>query len=245
MVSSAVRSHTVIARRPEEVSLAGGATNGGVVRVGDTVRRSPRPSSGLVRDVLRRLERAGFDAAPRWLGVDEQGRDVLGWIEGDTFTDRTRLHPFLGGPRTRVTFSAMQLAVAMRLLRRFHDALGDEVVCHGDFGPWNLVWRAGLPVALIDFDAVHRGDVSCDVAYLLRTFIGHGLVPEPAPELVRRTHVALDAYGRTFDVPAILEREYDLAEERCRRNGWNRQLERLPLERAWLEANRGEFPGVG
>ena len=240
-MSSPVRSHTVTARRPEEVSLAGGATNGGVVRVGDTVRRPPRPSAGLARDVLRRLERAGFDGAPRWLGVDEQGRDVLGWIEGDTFTDRSRLHPHLGDPRARVTFSSGQAADAMRLLRRYHDALGDDLVCHGDFGPWNLVWRDGRPVALIDFDAVHPGDASEDVAYALRTFVCHGLVPEPAPELVRRTHVALDAYGRTFDVPAILAREYDVAEERCRRNGWERQLARVPLERAWLEANRGLF----
>ena len=223
------------------MSLAGGASNGGVVRVGDTVRRPARPSSDLVRDVLQRLERAGFDGAPRWLGVDERGRDVLGWIEGDTFTDRTRLHPHLGDPGDRVTFSAEQVADAMRLLRRYHDALGSDLVCHGDFGPWNLVWRDGRPVALIDFDAVHPGDASEDVAYALRMFIGHGLVPEPTPELVRRTHVALDAYGRTFDVPAILEREYDLAGERCRRNGWSLQLERLPLERAWLDANRGLF----
>jgi Phosphotransferase enzyme family len=242
-VLSPVRSHTVLGRRPEEVSLAGGATSGDVVRVGDTVRRPSRPSSPLMREVLQRLERAGFDGAPRWLGVDEQGRDVLGWIEGDTFTDRTRLHPYVGDPRDRVTFSSEQVAAAMRLLRRYHDACADEVVCHGDFGPWNLVWRDGLPVALIDFDAFHSGDASEDVAYALRTFIGHGLVPEPAPELVRRTQVALDAYGRAFDVPAILAREYDLAEERCRRNGWTRQLARLPLERAWLEAHRG--PALG
>jgi hypothetical protein len=50
--------------------------------------------------------------------------------------------------------------------------------------------------------------------------------------------VALTAYGADFDVPAILEREYDLAEERCLRNGWHRQLAKLPIERAWLAANR-------
>jgi len=37
-------------------------------------------------------------------------------------------------------------------------------------------------------------------------------------------------------VPAILEREYDRAEDRCRRSGWNRQLTKLPIERAWLLA---------
>ncbi|HUJ55612.1 MAG TPA: hypothetical protein VLW49_06455 [Gaiellaceae bacterium] len=46
-----------------------------------------------MREALLRLERAGFDTGPRWLGVDEQGRDVLTWIEGETFADRSRLHP--------------------------------------------------------------------------------------------------------------------------------------------------------
>jgi hypothetical protein len=227
-------------RRPDEVPLAGGVTSD-VVRVGDTVRRRSNASSPLVRDVLRRLERAGFDAAPRWLGVDEQGREVLSWIEGDTHTDRSRMHPYVGDPPTRVTFSTEQVAAALRLLRRYHDAFGEEVVCHGDFGPWNLVWREGLPVGVIDFDDVHPGDASEDVAYALRMFVGYGFAADPAPELVRRTHAALDAYGVTFDVPTILAREYESAEARCRRNGWDRQLARLPVERAWLEANRGRF----
>ncbi|MFL5943719.1 MAG: hypothetical protein ACJ75L_10695 [Gaiellaceae bacterium] len=68
--------------------LAGGATHDAVVRVGDTVRRPPGPNPQLAREVLLHLERAGFDAAPRWLGVDEEGRDVLSWIEGETFVER-------------------------------------------------------------------------------------------------------------------------------------------------------------
>lgn len=194
-----------------------------------------------MRDVLLHLERAGFDAAPRWHGLDEQGRDVLSWIEGDTFADRGRMHPFIGDPPERVTFSDQQVAAAMRLLRRYHDAFGDDLICHGDFGPWNLVWRDGFPVAVIDFDNVHRGSAADDVAYALRMFVCYGFAEAERDELVRRTHVALRAYGASFDVPAILEREYDLAEERCRRNGWERQLARLPVERGWLAANRAAF----
>jgi hypothetical protein len=85
---------------------------------------------------------------------------------------------------------------------------------------------------MIDFDNVYLGDAAEDVAYALRMFVGYGFAAGEPVELVRRTRVALTAYGGTFDVPTILEREYDLPEERCRRNGWHRQLAKLPTERA-------------
>src|SRR5207244_10223368 len=113
-----------------------------------------------------------------------------------------------------------------------------DVICHGDFGPWNIVWRHGLPFAAIDFDNVYPGDAADDVAYALRMFVSYGFVAAEPCELARRTRTALEAYGASFDVPAILEREYDLAEARCRRSGWDRQLAKRPIERAWLAANR-------
>lgn len=222
----------------------GGATADGVVRIGDTVRRPRQHSTQLMRDVLHHLERAGFDAAPRWLGIDEEGRDVLSWVDGDTFTDRSQMHPYIGDPPVRIEFSDEQVGGAMRLLRRYHETFGDDVICHGDFGPWNIVWREGMPYAVIDFDDAHRGAAADDVAYALRMFIGYGFAVADPDELVRRTFAALAAYGAGFDVPSILSREYDLAEERCRRNGWDRQLARLAVERAWLAANADRLASV-
>ena len=76
-------------------------------------------------------------------------------------------------------------------------------------------------------------------------FVGYGLAAAEPGELAGRTQAALEAYGVGLDVPAILEREYDRAEARCRRNGWYRQLAKLPLERAWLDANRALLQGGG
>lgn len=225
----------------EELPLGGGATTDGIVRVGDTVRRPRGRTAKLMREVLVHLQQCGFEAAPRWLGVDHQGRDILSWIDGETFARREQLHPYIGDPPVRVSFSDEQLVAVMRLLRRYHDTFERGIICHGDFGPWNIVWRAGLPVGMIDFDNVHRGDPEEDVACALRTFLSYGLASAAPEELVRRTRVALGAYGREFDVVAILDHEYELVGERCRRNGWHRQLAKLPVEREWLAANGSLF----
>jgi len=41
-----------------------------------------------VHAVLRHLERAGFDGAPRVLGFDDRGREVLTFLDGNTVGDR-------------------------------------------------------------------------------------------------------------------------------------------------------------
>jgi hypothetical protein len=55
----------------------------------------------------------------------------------------------------------------------------------------------------------------------LRAFVAYGFADAEPPELVRRTRLALDAYGRTFDV--------------------HRALARLSTERGWPETNRAPF----
>src|SRR5438876_7797837 len=74
----------------EEVPLSGGRVTPGVTRVADTVRRPSNPNSPLVRELLRQLEQAGFDAAPRYLGQDEQGREIFSFQPGEVPTDSTR-----------------------------------------------------------------------------------------------------------------------------------------------------------
>jgi hypothetical protein len=96
-----------------EVSLRGGDVTEGVVRVGDTVRRPRGPWSSSVAAYLRHLEEAGFEGAPRFLGVDEQGRDVLDFVPGD-------VPGSTGGRRWAATADAL-VGVA-GLLRTLHAA---------------------------------------------------------------------------------------------------------------------------
>jgi hypothetical protein len=89
-----------------EVPLAGGDMNL-VVRVGDTVRRPPEPPE--VVELLQWYERVGFDGAPRFLGYDEKGREMLTFVEGEPAF-------------APVPSSDEVVAHIGRLLRRAHDA---------------------------------------------------------------------------------------------------------------------------
>ena len=133
-----------------------------VSRRGPHVLRPARPWTPTVHALLRHLERAGFAGSPRVVGegYDGQGHEVLTFIEG------AFVHPYAWGDEG--------IAQAGQLLRDLHDATAtfrpppdalwcpwpfrtgaDEpgsVISHCDAGPWNIVARDGLPVALIDWD---------------------------------------------------------------------------------------------
>ena len=55
----------------------------GVVRIGDTVRRPVGRWTPAVHSLLRHLEKVGFEGAPRVLGIDEKGREVLTYLPSD------------------------------------------------------------------------------------------------------------------------------------------------------------------
>lgn len=148
-----------------------------VVRLGSTVRRPVQPQSAAVADYLQHLEAAGFTAAPRFLGRDRAGRDVLDFLVGDVAGDP---------PEPWAADDELLVSVG-RLLRALHDASQGyaaergfaappgsqwfswplprdaempaeafeplpELVGHNDVTPQNVVVRDGRAVALIDFD---------------------------------------------------------------------------------------------
>src|SRR4051794_17937110 len=97
-----------------ETPLLGGTANRGlVVRVRDTVRRPLRTSSTATHAVLRYLEDVGFAGAPRFLDVDDEGREVLTYVAGETVTP-----PY---PAWAMTDAALD-SVAV-LLREYHAAV--------------------------------------------------------------------------------------------------------------------------
>lgn len=193
-----------------ETRLLGGTANRGlVVRVGDTVRRPLRPSSPAVHALLDHLKRVGFDAVPAFLGVDDQGREVLTYVPGETVTA-----PY---PAWSMTDSALE-SVA-HLLRRYHEAVADfdpsghpwaepvpteydeGLISHNDPNLDNIVFRDGVAVALIDFDLAGPGSALWDVAAAVRLWAP--LRPDADIHDARQGHSLTrlrrfaDAYGLT------------------------------------------------
>jgi len=178
----------------QEQVLPGGSVNA-VVRLGDTVRRPP--ATPFVRDLLRHLEQQGWPAAPRYLGVDDQGRDVLSFVEGHVAWEATQ------PAAVRSTESLVRVA---RLVRELHDLTahsgltGDqEVVCHNDLSPKNTVYRdvgEGLrPVAFIDWDIAAPGARIHDLAHVCWQYVGLGPQIADVAEAARRVRLIADAYG--------------------------------------------------
>lgn len=186
----------------DEVPLSGGNVNGMVVRVGDTVRRAAGPWTPAVHALLAHLHDVGFDGAPKPLGVDHQGREVLSFVPG-TVAWPDHFHLVDGDrPVRRVA----------RLIRDFHDAVAgfvpppdarwqalfppdrDEIIAHHDLAPWNLI-VGDQGWAFIDWDAAAPGSRLWDIAYAL-----HGFVPLSADphwrrdDAAHRMRVFVDAY---------------------------------------------------
>jgi Ser/Thr protein kinase RdoA (MazF antagonist) len=191
-------------RSASEVPLLGGRVTAGIVRIGDTVRRPPRMNAEFVHALLAHLAAAGFEGAPRFLGTDELGRDVLSYIDGDVPTD-------LGWHDDGV------LVAAARLIRKFHDATvllvtpqtaaptPLEVVCHNDLSPCNFVFRGDVPVAMIDFDTVAPGTRRMDLGYAAWLWLDLGNTEITAEEQRRRFRLFVAAYGDAISLAPIKE----------------------------------------
>jgi hypothetical protein len=198
--------------------LVGDGVTEGIVRIGDTVRRPLRPFSLTVQAYLAHLRDAGFTGAPLPLGVDEQGREVLSFVPGDV--PRNPLPPQTAGDDVLVALA--------RLIRALHEASTGwvpppdavwggtpantgqgrrthhqaELVGHCDYYPGNVVFRHGLPVALIDFDIAHPTTRLYDIANALWYWAPLRDPRDRAPafrdaDAPHRIAVFADAYGMT------------------------------------------------
>jgi hypothetical protein len=203
-----------------EERFLGGNLND-AVRVGETVRRRAGPWTPTVHALLRFLEREGFEA-PRVIGSDENGREVLRYIEGEA-------HAGNPAPLPDTVFAEERMVGAAVHLRQYHDLVArfvpplsatwrlvsrqpHEIICHNDWSPWNAVFRDGRYVLTLDWDLAGPGPRIWDVANAAFSWVplisGATAIPD-LDERARRLRVFCDAYGvedRRGLIPAMRAR---------------------------------------
>jgi hypothetical protein len=203
-----------------EIPLSDGGTSvSGSVLVGGRVHRSAGFWTASVHALLEHLSTVGFDGSPRVVGFDDRGREVLTFVPGET--------PTRPWPSWMVSEEA--LAGLASLLRRYHDAVanfpaapdarwrrwvgatGGPIVRHGDLWPSNVVFRAGAPVALIDWDFAQPGTRLDDLVSVAKHWIP--LMSDdratadgwPLPiDRVGRLRLLCDAYGLDGEDRSVL-----------------------------------------
>jgi Ser/Thr protein kinase RdoA (MazF antagonist) len=252
-----------------EVPLNGDGVTQGIVRVGDTVRRPVRPFTSTVQAFLAYLHRQGFDGAPVPLGIDAHGREVLTYVAGDVPRE----------PLPEYATTVPVLKELARLVRRLHDAAegfvpaadavwggrviragpgddGPQLVSHMDYCPGNVVFRTGLPVALIDFDLARPTTRVVDVVNALYWWapLLHPLDRTLAlvdADIAARVAAFADAYGLTGRqradlVPFAVQRAHDThvsaraaaQTEPVFRRLWDGGVkDRMPRAEAWWAEN--------
>lgn len=184
-----------------------------VVRVGDTVLRTAGPWTPTVHRLLAHLRDRGFVEAPEPIGA-EADREVLGYLPGTV--------PRY--PMPAWVWAESVLIDAAVLLRRWHDASADfdrrgavwqqparepdEVVCHNDWSPHNLVFADGRVTGVIDVDMASPGPRVWDLAYLATRLVplSRDHPAWEAPAYARRRLVALlSAYDWSGSLAEVLD----------------------------------------
>lgn len=243
-----------------------------IVRIGDKVHRPTSWWTPAVHDLLNYLESIDFKYSPRVFGFDEQGREILSFMEGESGKEGWfKIHSDRG------------LRNYAKLLREYHQAVSGynppedsvwayaqgglkpgEIVCHGDFGPWNITWDGETPIGIIDWDLVFPAKPSYDVLYALEwsaPFHDDKMALEwhhfkDIPDRKRRVNIFLEAYGMSQDElgditsnVATLQRTVAGHEKQLAERGlqpqvdWvaNGDLELIEERAKWTENNRDLF----
>ena len=160
-----------------EQRLEGGIAHAGqVVRVGRHVLRPSSPHTGSIHAFLRAVREAGFEGAPRPVGIDEDGRERLEFIDGEVpgvpYPEWSQSDEAVGVRRS----PAPRAARRRPRVRPTGPHVGREpggpgrwdVVCHNDLELSNVVFRDGIAVGLIDFEFAAPGRPVYDLAHLAR-----------------------------------------------------------------------------
>ena len=195
-----------------EIPLVGGQLTPGIVRVGNTVRRPSKDNAAFIHNLLLFLESQDFPFAPRFLGMDSRGRDILSYLEGETWLD------------SGSGLSDELLVQAARAIRHYHDltvgsrlSQGHEIVAHHELGPHNTIFQDGHLVGFIDWDTAAPGTRLRDLANAIYHYVDVShWANQTAAEQARRIHLMCAAYG--WDDPLAIINDFEADLQQALRN---------------------------
>ncbi len=132
-------------------------------RRGSAAAHPAQPWTPTVHAFLRHLEAEGFEPAPRVIGsgFDDDGREIVSWLEGTIFAESVWPHPHqslhdVGGMLRRlheVSRTFTQPPDAQWMPWSLHTSGdGDAVISHGNIAPWHVVFRDERPAGLIGWE---------------------------------------------------------------------------------------------
>ena len=157
-----------------------GGRKGKISKEEDKVIRPGNKWTSHVQSFLSFMHENGFNNIPKPYGINESGMEMVSFVDGTVYNDCL--------PNEILTDEI--LVEVAKLLRRFHDIgekyvhrltgeevwmlpkqLPVEVMCHGDFAPYNITFVDGCVHGIIDFDTLHPGPRTWDVAYAVYRWI--------------------------------------------------------------------------
>lgn len=193
--------------KENKVELEGGRI-GKIYRNGEKVIRPANVWSPTVHKFLDFMHNNGADFVPMPYGI-EKGHEILSYIHGDVFND----------PLPDIFYDDSMIVSSALLLKKFHEISKNfipfitkdckwmlepmspiEVICHGDYAPYNVVIVNDTVKAIIDFDTIHPGSKLWDVSYAIYRWIPFiDGSDDDFEDYLRKIRLFLDVYGISYD----------------------------------------------
>ncbi|WP_086347553.1 phosphotransferase enzyme family protein [Candidatus Enterococcus clewellii] len=238
-----------------------------IFKQADTVVRPTNRWTKNVHTFLHYLKNKKIAFVPTPISLMEQ-EEVVSFMPGKVYNE----------PLPASFFTDELIVSAAQLLRDFHEAGSDyvdrltgteewmlavtekpEVMCHGDFAPYNVTVNDGKAVGMFDFDTLHPGSRIEDIAYAVYRwvpFYDGNQSTEKAQNTWRRFRLFIDAYGleasekeqlpaamvkRLDQLIAFMKREAEKGNSDFRRNIEEGHLDKYRIDRIYISEMKAKM----
>ncbi|PRO64510.1 aminoglycoside phosphotransferase family protein [Alkalicoccus urumqiensis] len=209
----------------KENDMLSGGREGEIYRRKQRVIRPAHAWTGQIHHFLQFLRSEGAAFVPEPFGINKNGEEELSFLPGDVFhyplPEEMKKDTILISAAELLTSFHSYSRKYLRFLPEKHTWMLPavepvEVMCHGDFAPYNVTIIQGRAAGIIDFDTLHPGSRMWDIAYAVYRWAplkhpGHPDAFGTFEDQIRKTAMFMDAYGLEMDerrrlVPVLVHR---------------------------------------